>query len=303
MNGLRHRATGRTWRWIRAARSPVQVNVHFGIPRLALPDLDLNVLPGWRIAAVDGRAARSRSISAACSARCQPAQRVDRTSARPTSAASARAFGDIRITGANIAPPALASVGALESVRLHAARARAATTTSRRWPARRRCASPPSPARRSRSTCSTPTGSSRRRPRSTSTCTRSSRALAGSVNVGYSERPAQSAARCTPPACTAADPRIAQYVSIPTVDYANGNLSGDIVFASGPVTVGPRQRPDHATAICTSPSRRRARCRSPARSTCRWRRPAAGANATGHISYDEAGSSRSRAPSPSTSPG
>ena len=62
--------------------------------------------------------------------------------------------------------------------------------------------------------------------------------LAGNVRVGYlSGQPNPLTLHAT--GLTAADPRLAKYVSVPNVDYADGNLSGDINFASGPIVVGP----------------------------------------------------------------
>ena len=110
--------------------------------------------------------------------------------------------------------------------------------------------------------------------------------LAGSMNVGYQsgqENPLTIHAA----GLTAADPRIAQYVSIPTVDYANGALSGEIDFATGPVSIGP------VTGSITNGNLHFSKAGGPVQITgsvdVQMGAPGAGASATGHISYDEAG--------------
>jgi hypothetical protein len=93
-----------------------QVNLHFGIPRLGLPDVNLNVLPGWRIAATTLGGPLSLDLGGALGQLSQlnASVAVGETDIRNLGSA----LGDITVSGSNIAPPALAQVGALDSLNL-----------------------------------------------------------------------------------------------------------------------------------------------------------------------------------------
>ena len=112
-------------------------------------------------------------------------------------------------------------------------------------------------------------------------------ALAGNLSVGYqSGQPNPITVHAK--GITASDSKIAQYVSVPNVDYADGNLSGNIAFASGPITVGPVSGQITNGGIHFEKPRA-----GPVKLTgqvdVQMGAAAAGASATGHISYDEHG--------------
>ncbi|HXU72263.1 MAG TPA: DUF4157 domain-containing protein, partial [Polyangia bacterium] len=261
-----------------------QVGLHFGIPRLGLPDISLNVMPGWRIAASTAGGPISLDLGGALGQLSQLTASVDVTETDIRNIP--RALGDIHVTGAHIAPPALASVGALDSVDLHLPGAGGSYDFSQFTgsAALHITAFPGAPISIGLQYANGQLSTQAEVDVDVHTIIPP---LAGNVKVGYvSGQPNPITVHAA--GITAADPKIAQYVSIPNIDYANGNLSGDIAFASGPVTVGP------VSGNITNGSIHFAKPQAgPVQLTgkvdVQMGVAAAGANATGHISYDENG--------------
>ncbi|MDB4969419.1 MAG: hypothetical protein JWN44_5108, partial [Myxococcales bacterium] len=276
-------------RWANLAMDPGgsltgQVNVHFGIPRIGLPDVNLNVLPGWRISASTAGGPISLDLGGALGqlSELTASVQIGETDIRDIG----RAFGDITVTGSNIAPPALAAYGALDSLSLNLPGAGGSYDFARLSgsAALRISAFPGAPI------------SINLRYANGELSTEAEvnvdvhaivPALAGSVRVGYVSGQANPLS-IHAAGLTASDPRIAQYVSIPNVDYADGNLSGDINFASGPISVGP------VTGSITSGHLHFSKAQSgPVQLTgsvdVQMAAAGAGASATGHISYDDQG--------------
>ncbi|HEX4456932.1 MAG TPA: hypothetical protein VIA18_03135, partial [Polyangia bacterium] len=197
--------------------------------------INLDVQPGWQVSASTAGGPISLDLGGTLGQLSQlnASVAVGATDVRNLAAA----LGDISITGANIAPAALASFGSLDQVALSI------------------------PGKGGTYDLSQLTGSAQLKitafpgaPVSLglqyANGQLSTQAevdvdvhalipqLAGNLKVGYASGAAQPlSVHATD--IKASDPRIAQYVSVPNVTYANGTLSGDLKFASGPVTVGP----------------------------------------------------------------
>ncbi|MCA1665136.1 MAG: hypothetical protein LC659_12850, partial [Myxococcales bacterium] len=197
-----------------------------------------------------------------------------------------KALGTITVTGSNIAPSALASVGTLESVSLtipgagghydFAQLSGAASLEVTAFPGAPVAIALQYANGRLSTQAEVDVDVHAMIP-----------ALAGHVSVGYQSGQANPIT-VHAKALTASDSKIAQYVSVPSVEYVGGNLSGDIAFASGPITVGPVSGQITQGGIHFDKPRA-----GPVKLTgqvdVQMGAAAAGATATGHISYDENG--------------
>ncbi|MGZ3429475.1 MAG: hypothetical protein ACXVCV_22645, partial [Polyangia bacterium] len=261
-----------------------QLGLHFGIPRIGLPDVSLSVLPGWRIAAAKAGGPVSLDVGGALGQLTQldASVAIGETDIKNIG----RAFGDITVSGSNIAPPLLASVGTLDQVDLHIPGAGGSYDFAQLTGSAKLSitAFPGAPISISLQYAN---GQLSTQAEVDVDVHAIIPPLAGHVKVGYSSgQPNPITVHAS--GVTAADPKIAQYVSIPTIDYVGGNLSGDIAFATGPITVGPVSGQITKGGIHFAKPQA-----GPVKLTgqvdVQMSAAGAGASATGHISYDEAG--------------
>ncbi|HEX6835629.1 MAG TPA: hypothetical protein VF334_03600, partial [Polyangia bacterium] len=278
-----------TGHWANLAMDPGgsltgQVGVHFGVPRVALPDINITVLPGWRIAASTQGGPVSLDLGGTLGNLSQLTASVvvGETDIRDIP----RALGEITLSGSNIAPPALASVGALDQVDLKIPGAgghydlKQITGSA----ALRITAFPGAPISIALQYAN---GQLSTKAEVDVDVHQIIPPLAGNLVVGYqSGQPNPVSVRGT--GLTASDPRLAQKISVPSIEYKDGNLTGDIAFASGPITVGPVSGQITNGAIHFSKPQAGA-VKLTGQVDVQMSAAAAGANATGHISYDEHG--------------
>jgi hypothetical protein len=212
-----------------------QIVVNTNIPRLRLPEIHLNVMPGWQVTASTPGGAITVDLGGILG----PTSGLEVSMAiAPCSLRNlTQAFGTITLNGRNIAPASLAQYGSIEqiSLTLPGEGGRydfAAMSGSGRF---RITAIPGTNAVIELTYAN---GQLSARGEADVNVNAIVPMLQGNLKIGYvSGQPNPITIRAEN--VTLSDPTIGRYVTINNVTYANGQLSGDISFSTPEVTIGP----------------------------------------------------------------